>query len=75
MHVKSCFEQPIMFFVLVEAAVDCQTTSFQPNSIRIALVKTIQNQREHRIGRAIAIVETHLFLDPKRYGLLHLPNT
>jgi hypothetical protein len=41
--------------------------------MRITLVKTIQNQREHVIGRIVVIVENHHFLYPKSYRLFYLP--
>jgi hypothetical protein len=47
--------------------------TFQPASITIDLVKVIQNQHEHRIGRVVAIVRIHHFLDPEPYGHLHIP--
>jgi hypothetical protein len=46
-----------------KAAMYYQTLAFQPASIRIDLVKTIQNQHRHRIGRVVAIVGIHHFLD------------
>jgi hypothetical protein len=46
--------------------------AFQLTFVRITLVKTVQNQCEHRIGRVIAIVGIRHFVDPKPYGPLHL---
>jgi hypothetical protein len=40
--------------------------------MRIILVKTVQNQLEHRIGRFIAIVGNRNFLHLKPYGLFYL---
>jgi hypothetical protein len=48
-------------------------SAFQPASIRIVLVKTVQNQHEHRIGRVITIVGIHRFLNSEPFGSLHLP--
>jgi hypothetical protein len=47
--------------------------AFQPTSIKIDLVKTIQNQYKHIIGRVVAIVGIHHFIDPEPYGYIHLP--
>jgi hypothetical protein len=47
--------------------------AFQPASIKIALVKTFQNQYEHKIGRIVTIVEICSFLDPEPFRPLHLP--
>jgi hypothetical protein len=55
-----------------KSAMDYQTLAFQPASIRIDLVKTIQNQHRHRIGRVVAIVGIRHFLDPELYGHFHL---
>lgn len=44
---------------------------FQPVSIRIILIKPFKNQYKHRIGRDVAIVEIHSFLDPKPFRPLH----
>jgi hypothetical protein len=35
-------------------------------------VKTVQNQREHKIGRVAAIIGICHFLDAKPYGHVHL---
>jgi hypothetical protein len=61
-----CFK----FFSLLplEAIIDCQTKTFQLAFVRIAMVNNVWNQREHRIGRVVAIVEIRHFLDPKLYG-------
>jgi hypothetical protein len=48
-------------------------SAFQSASMRIALVKIVQNQREYTIGRAAAIGGIHHFLDLKPYEPLHLP--
>jgi hypothetical protein len=48
------------------------TSAFQPASIRIALIKTVQNQHEHKIGRIVMIVGMCCFLDPEPFGPLHL---
>jgi hypothetical protein len=40
--------------------------------MRISLVKTVQNQREHIIDRVTTIVGIPHFTDPKPYGPLHL---
>lgn len=53
-----------------------QTTkhpSFQSASMKIAVVKTVQNQREPMISRVIAIVVNHHFLHPKPHGLFYIP--
>jgi hypothetical protein len=41
--------------------------------IRIVLVKTVQNQHEHKIDRFIMIVEIRHFLDPKPFEPLCMP--
>jgi hypothetical protein len=46
--------------------------SFHPASIRIASVKTIQNQYKHKIGRVITIIGIHRFLDHEPFVPLHL---
>jgi hypothetical protein len=48
--------------------------AFQPASIRITLVKTVQNQHEHKIGWIVTIVGICCFLDPEPFGPLHLPS-
>lgn len=45
--------------------VKCLT--FQLASIKITLVKTVQNQHKHRISRTVAITGNHHFLYPKTY--------
>jgi hypothetical protein len=47
-------------------------SALQPASIRITLVKTVRNQREHKIDRVVAIVRNRHFLHPKPYGLFYL---
>jgi hypothetical protein len=64
------------FFQLLATKSCCRspnTLAFQPASIRIALVKTVQNQHEHKIGRIVMIVGICCFLDPGPFGPLHLP--
>jgi hypothetical protein len=57
-----------------KAVADYQTLqTFQPACIRIALVKTIQNQHEHRIDRVVTIVEIRRFLDLEPFRPLYLP--
>jgi hypothetical protein len=48
--------------------------TFQTAFMRITLVKTVQNQCEHRIDRVIMIAGVCHFLDPKPYEPLHLPS-
>jgi hypothetical protein len=48
-------------------------TAFQPASIRIDLVKSIENQHKHIISRVIVIVRIRHFLVPEYYGHHHLP--
>jgi hypothetical protein len=63
------------FFQLLATKSCCRSpnaSAFQPASIRIALVKTVQNQHEHKIGRIVTIVGICCFLDPKPFGPLHL---
>jgi hypothetical protein len=38
------------------------------------LVKTVQNQHEHKIDRIVMIVGICCFLDPEPFGPLHLPS-
>lgn len=40
--------------------------------MKIVLLKTVQNQREYKIGRVVIIVRIHHFLNPKPSGLFHL---
>ena len=47
--------------------------SFSASFYKNALVKTVQNQHEHKIGRIITIVGICCFLDPEHFGPLHLP--
>jgi hypothetical protein len=47
--------------------------AFQPASIRITLVKIVQNQHEHKIYRVVRIGGICHFLDPKPYRLIHCP--
>jgi hypothetical protein len=42
-------------------------SAFQPSSIKIDLVKTIQSQHEHKIDRVVAIVGVCHFLYPGPY--------
>jgi hypothetical protein len=46
--------------------------AFYPTSMRIVLVKFVQNQRKHTNGRVVAIRGIRHFLDSKPYGPLHL---
>jgi hypothetical protein len=65
----------LSFFQLLATKNCCRlpnASAFQPASIRIALVKTVQNQHEHKIGRIVTIVGICCFLDPKPFGPLHL---
>jgi hypothetical protein len=41
--------------------------------MKITLVKTVQNQREHKIGRIIATIGNHYFLHLEPYELFYLP--
>jgi hypothetical protein len=43
-----------------------------PTFIKLALLKTIQNQYKHIIRRVIVIVGIHHFLDPEPYEYIHL---
>jgi hypothetical protein len=45
--------------------------AFQTASIKIALVKIVQNQHEHRIGRVVMIVGIRRFLDPETFAPLN----
>jgi hypothetical protein len=47
--------------------------AFQSTFMRTTLVKTVQNQHEHRISRAIATVENCHFLQPKLCRRIYLP--
>jgi hypothetical protein len=63
------------FFQLLATKSCCRspnTPAFQPASIRIALIKTVQNQHEHKLGRIVMIVGMCCFLDPEPFGPLHL---
>jgi hypothetical protein len=65
----------LRFFQLLATKSCCRspnTSAFQPASIRIALVKTVQNQHKHKIGRIVMIVGICCFLDPEPFGPLHL---
>jgi hypothetical protein len=63
----------VLFQIL--ATKDCcvltNVLDFQPASIRIVLVKIVQNQYEHRISRVVMIVEIHHFLDLEFFRPLH----
>jgi hypothetical protein len=48
-------------------------STFQSTSIKVDLVKTIQNQHKHIIGQVVAIVGICHFLDHEPYGQLYLP--
>jgi hypothetical protein len=64
------------FFQLLATKSCCRSPNapaFQPASIKIVLVKTIQNQHEHKIGRIVIIVGICWFLDPEPFRPLHLP--
>jgi hypothetical protein len=64
------------FFQLLATKICCRSPNapaFQPASIRIALVKTVQNQHEQKIGRIVMIVGICCFLDPEPFRPLHLP--
>jgi hypothetical protein len=70
--------RPYLFglFQLLATKSSCElpkAPAFQPASIRIILVKIVQNQYEHRICRVITIIGIHRFLDPEPFGPLHLP--
>jgi hypothetical protein len=41
--------------------------------MRITLMKIVQNQYEHIIGRVVTMGGIRHFLDSKPYGSLHLP--
>jgi hypothetical protein len=45
--------------------------SFQSVSLKIVLVKNMQNQHEHTIGRVTAITRICHFLNPKPYRPLY----
>jgi hypothetical protein len=47
-------------------------STFQSDFVRIILMKTVQNQREHRIGRVVAIITIRQFLHPKPYERIYL---
>lgn len=47
---------------------------FQTVFVRIALLKTVQNQCEHKFGRVVAIVGIRHFQDPKFYGPIYARN-
>jgi hypothetical protein len=64
------------FFQLLATKSCCRSPNalaFQPAYIRIALVKTVQNQHEHKIGRIVMIVGICCFLNPEPFRPLHLP--
>jgi hypothetical protein len=42
----------------------CQMPSFQPAYMRISWLKLVQSQREHKIGRVVAIGVISHFVDP-----------
>jgi hypothetical protein len=46
--------------------------TFQPASIRIVLIKSVQNQHKHGISGVVAILRIHCFLDPKLFGSLQI---
>jgi hypothetical protein len=46
---------------------------FQTVFVRIALLKTVQNQCEHKLSRVVAIVGICHFQDSKLYGPIYLP--
>jgi hypothetical protein len=50
-----------------------QRSIFQSTSIKVDLVKTIQNQHKHIIGRVVAIVGICHFFYHEFYGQLYLP--
>lgn len=63
------------FFQLLTTKSCCgllNTPTFHLASIKIVLVKIVQNKHEHRIGREVAIVGIHYFLDPEPFRPLHL---
>jgi hypothetical protein len=63
------------FFQLLTTKIYCGMSNaplFHPTSIKIVLVKTIENQHEHKIGQVFTIVEIHRFLDPRPFGSLYL---
>jgi hypothetical protein len=64
------------FFQLLVTKSCCRSPNaptFQPASIKIDLVKTVQNQHKHKIGRIVMIVEICCFLDLEPFRPLHLP--
>jgi hypothetical protein len=56
-----------------KATSDCQTSRFQLTSMKIALNKIVQNRREYINVRVLRVVGIRHFLDPKAYGIVHLP--
>jgi hypothetical protein len=69
---------PVCFgFLQLLATKSCcrssNASAFQPAFVKIALVKTFQNQYEHKIGRIVTIVEICSFLDLEPFRPLHLP--
>jgi hypothetical protein len=57
-----------------EAAADCQTPYFSARFCENRFGENRPNQREHTIGRVVAISGICHFLDPKPYGPFHLPS-
>lgn len=75
-HNTTCGPVCLGFFQLPATKICCglpNAPAFQSASIRIVLVKTVQNQHERIIGRVVTILEIHRFLDHWPFGPLHLP--
>jgi hypothetical protein len=72
---RACLFQLFCWFWSPEATVlwTDKRLAFQPTSMIIDLVKTVQNQHEYTIGRIITIEGIRHFLDPKHYVPLRIP--
>jgi hypothetical protein len=68
-----CLFQLFTAFVHQKLLRTIKHSVFQTTSIKIDLLKTIQNQHKHIIHLVIAIVGIRHFLDLESYGHLHLP--
>jgi hypothetical protein len=64
---------PVCFnFLPPEVVADCQTLSFSVCLYKNHFSQNCPNQREHRIGRVVTILESHHFLHPKPCRLFYL---
>lgn len=64
------------FFQFLPTKICCglsNASAFQLVSIKIVLIKTIQNQHEHIIGWVVTTVIIRCFLDREPFRPLHLP--